>query len=282
MAALTYANLVLQSDKLAAIALCIKPADTVTPSNSTVGIGDSSVAHGAGTDYGARYKANQLLTLSVGVADFDYQNACNASARALSNGLSWQSYLNRQMQQHISNLNSYAGAAGLSGVTGINSFGTYYNSGAGGPWNCLFAPDFADVYDALFPASPLSPLNVYSHAIANMGQLTVTGSGAGTFAGGTGVNTAKYAGVGAAQLTVTSFAGSTGTVTVTGTNQAGVTGRTWTVSVTANGTYALVPTVASDLLVSVQGISIPASTLLASTLIVVNGLIPAGRTDPPT
>jgi hypothetical protein len=99
------------------------------------------------------------------------------------------------------------------------------------------------------------------------------------FVVGTAVNTALYGGVARCEVVTTSFAGSSVTVTVTGTNDLGNTGRTWTATVAANGSVVLTPGVSTDLLVSVSGITIPGG--MTAGTVTVQGLPPAGRTDPP-
>ena len=96
--------------------------------------------------------------------------------------------------------------------------------------------------------------------ISNMGQATVTG--AGTVGALSSINSAPNW-TPAADVIATGLAG-TGIVTVTGNavtnNGAGVlvVNRAFTVNVTANGKFLLVPTVGGDMLQTVTGISVVA------------------------
>ena len=170
--------------------------------------------------------------------------------------------------------------ADLDDVTDVDSFLEYYNIGDGGPWNALMAPAFRTLYNAV-TGKELSATNAYPAAIASMATRSITDSVAGTFTAGTVVDPLLYAGAARATATVSGAAG-TGTITVTATVRTAtgttVTGRVFTCANT-NGAQTLVPAVTGDLILTVTGISFSAGITAAA--VVVNGLIPSGRTNPP-
>lgn len=182
-------------------------------------------------------------------------------------------------------------AALANTVNDFNSFATYYNVGAGGPWNLLFSPAFAEAYKAdkgSYPAATntyfeiTQLLNVGTYA-NSLGKWVVSGAGTGAFTAGQAINSAIYAG-GYGQINCTTgFAGSSGTVTVTGVWRT-PTGTTvsgaGTATLAANGIVVIVPPVANYLLVSVSAIACAAS--ITGGTIFVEAKAPAGRTNPPT
>lgn len=245
----------------------------VGTSGSGFGLGDRTLSDGAA--FGADKKARDLVAAVIATGDADTIEALLKPSRATGKAASAQAWASNGANQFLSALEALCGAAGLVGVTNINSFATYYNTGAGGPSAALLPPDFATIFPLVFPGGTLSPANLYSPPITNIAQKTV---GGGVVAG-TAIN-AAYGGAGKPTLVVTGFTGAADTVTVTGANQAGQAGRTWTASVTGNGTVTLVPTVATDLLATVTGITIGA--LITAGTVVVGAAAPAGRAYPPS
>lgn len=191
----------------------------------------------------------------------------------------------------ISALSIACGAAGLTEtltlpggkqsivtVKTLPDFAAYYNTGAGGAWQCLLSPAFAHAC-AIVKATAIIPATcVYAPANANLGSLAYGGTPASL--GGT--DAAQYAGFAAMQATLTGGAFSStgsGTLTVTGRarTEGGDTadGRTWTATLIADGVVALTPTAPSDLLLTVMGISLP--TRLSAGTVQISGIAPVGR-----
>jgi len=274
LAILTPATLITLVDKTTAFSLA-----EIGTVGSGYGAGDRSLS--LGSTWGTDLKARNLESLVLGTADPDRIKRLFNSVDALVTASNYEVQLKNQLSGWLTALNQDCRLSGITGaypgVVDIDTFAAYFNTGAGGPWLCLLPPDWIAVSFNVLGKNPQA-VNVYSPAIVNMAQWVITGAGTGTFTPGTAVG-AAYAGAAVPQLTTTGITG-TGIVTVTGTNHAGVAARTWTVSVTGNAVYTLVPTVATDLLHSVTSIA-AASGLTAGTA-VVGAAIPAGRTNPPT
>lgn len=287
--ALTAANALALTDKMAAMYLALKGDGTSTGYGGAVvlGAGDNTLTRAA--DYGMNRKARDLEVLLIGdgstvygVGDYASMNALIQSVHALQSIAPYEKLAPTIFTSVLQAINNACAAQALAGVTTIDQFATYMNTGAGGPNNCLLNPYFAEVYK-LTMNTGLTAGNVWSPLIQGnpgMGAWAITGAGTGNFTGGTAVTAASYVGAGLAQVQVE--AALTGapnyTVTVTGTNQAGTGGRTWTGTITGNAqgaTYTLTPGVATDCLVSVQAIAITGAT--AGT-VVVWASPPAGRT----
>lgn len=168
----------------------------------------------------------------------------------------------------------------ITGVSDLASLLAFFNTGTGGPWACLLPSSFGALYTIIYPSSTALPAasTFYADPGTNLGAFTVGGA----FSAGTTLGSASVAGAAVANLVVGGFAGAGGTVTVTGTARlasgATATGRTFTAAITGNGTVALTPLTAGDLLLSVSGITAPGG-MTAGTLSVVTA-VPAGRTFP--
>ena len=117
----------------------------------------------------------------------------------------------------------------------------------------------------------------YANALA---KLVVSGA---VFTTGSAVDTSKYAG-GFGYLLVSGFAGSTDIVTVTGTQfnpatRTATAGKTWTASVTGNGSFALTAgTADADSLIAAVS-AIAAGGSISGGTIYVEARRPAGRVD---
>lgn len=256
MAAITPLQFVQEIDKITAmIVAVIGSTQAGGVQNSNFGSGDSALT--STTDYGANRKARDLLTLLMNFQDPDRTTNIEAQVRALQNALPHEKIVSSLFNSLVSAVNSDCNAAALTGVTDIDTFANYYNLGTGGWWQATLPPDWRTIWNDLYSKFP-TITNVYSPAIANMGQVSATGAGTvGSLSNINNVDTTKYAGAVLLRLVVTGLTG-TGVVTVTGTNHAGTAGKTWTVTVTANGTYDLVATSTGDLLTAISAIGIAA------------------------
>lgn len=248
-------------------------------STSGKGAGDSTLPltsdwglSRASRDFQAAVLASGDLVLINSLLDPNSDFVKNTNAASLSS-----SYLYAEMLKLAARCN----AAGLTGVVDIATFAAYYNSGAGGPANCLLAPEFDLLYQALYRGVSVGAGNLYAPTQANMGQRSV----AGALAPGSAISPTSYAGAALSIVLVSSYASGAGgnTLTVTGTarDASGTVqaSRTFTASVTGNGTQPLSPTTGGDLLLSVTGITLPAS-MTAGTAVVI-GMVPSGRPSPP-
>lgn len=268
---LTSTEFITYTDYLTAVMLAAKGN-----SSAGTGLGDNTLT--GANQYGSQKGLSDLMTALLSSQDWSLINVLGASINQSQGMTSYQSWSYSALSSVLNSLvvaivNLKLTGAGGGAITTIDQYAAYYNTGAGGWWNALLAPDFISLYNAYSGANP-SVLNVYSPAISNMGTFTVGGS----FTAGANVDTTKYAGAAISQITVASLTGS-GVVTVTGSNQNSVAGHTWTATASADTTYALTPTIAGDLLTAVSGISV-ASGITAGA-ITVSGAIPTGRSNPP-
>jgi hypothetical protein len=247
--------------------------------SSTYGFGDNTLTDGS--NYGVQQAFQTSLDLVMATMNFSEVVASNLATRlnALIASSPWQVQVPQLYSGIISILSGYAGQLGLTGVTNLASFATYYNGGVGGYNQCLFCPEFLQLWNICNPSVALGALNVYSPAIANMGTITVSPFGIVT---GSTVNTTFYAGAGQAQVVMSGIAGTPpGVITVLGTNQNGVTGHSWNATITGNGTFTLVPVTTGDLLTAATGAVGSALSGISGGTIVIQAVAPAGRTDPP-
>lgn len=171
----------------------------------------------------------------------------------------------------------------VSGVTSLDDYLTYLNITHATKWQCLFDPNYRDLFFAIRGTYP-SPENLYFEVIsptyANGLRKLVIGTGQ---TAGASVTTTSYCG-GFPKITVS---GSTGadTVTVTGTQYNPATntataGKTWTAAVTGDGTVALVsgggtPADTDALITACSGITAGGS--LSAGTIIVEAHRPTGR-----
>ena len=238
-------------------------------------------------DWGNSKKARDLENLiygvgaTAGLGDYNLVNMIGPVTHQIQQLAAVTKQVAALYQGHMLALNSLAVNTGLAGVTNLDTLAGYYNIGAGGPFALLFPPDFALMYYAVYGVWP-TPTNVFSPVIANMAQLAVTGAGTGNFTAGCSVDTVKFAGCPNLDIIVTGLAGNgLVTLTVSGYNSSGtlVTGNTsWTITINANGTFALTPAGVVKTITAVTGISIAAG-ITAGTL-VISGKLPTSRTNP--
>lgn len=178
----------------------------------------------------------------------------------------------------IKNEGLVRGLAVADGVNSIETYLTYYNTGAGGTWTALQPPQWRELFyqwKRVYPAVS----NVYYEVLqaGTFRGTTFTNAlrklivGTGTTAGET-VDHTKYCG-GIPQVYCSTFNGSSDTVTVTGTEfnrTTGLTtaGVTWTFTVNATGRFARVGGTASadSLIVACSNISAGANITASSVI----------------
>lgn len=277
-APLPYAELVTYVDKLDAAWIA-----TNGTSGSGYGLGDGT--------FGGSKKQGDLATLVAGSGNISSQAILAPTASRFPNNTAALNYA-ASFYGFYSGLNQLANATGVA--TNLDSLMAYYNSGAGGPWNCLAPPEWINLFNALTGVNP-SPANVYAVVL----QGSTYTNGLGKYVLGTGysaptpsvgvlnssgyIDTTKYAG-GAPIVSWSSATGSgTCTITVTGKNQAGTTeSYTWSGTFAAsNAGTALTPgTTATDLIIGTTNISTTGFT--GTPTFYVGAQQPAGRTYPPT
>ena len=252
---------------------------------SGYGVGDESLA--IGSDWGLSRKIRDLQALlftalpsGLAASDLALTLLPNTNTAVQKSGTALCKLLFRDL---FNGLKQVCYQAGISGVTDVDSFSAYNNTGAGGPYAALMAPEFLTLYNIVYGKNP-SATNVYAPAVSSIGTVVVVASTPGSPGSLNPIDTSTYAGAAVANVVVTGFAGTTAIITVTGQARTSsgtlVSSRTWTVSVTGNGTFTLVPTIAGDLVTSVTSMAVAAG-ITAGTF-AIGCAVPAGRTDPPT
>lgn len=248
-------------------------------------VGDTDKAYGALDD---------LLGDISTTADPDIIGGLYSTAKVARDSTYAERLALRQMQGILERLDGLVRAANIANsITNIETFLDYYNTGAGGNWNCLMpGPQWRELYyqwKRAYPAIDNLYFEIkqggtfrgttYTNAL---GKFVATGAGTGTFTNGAAVDTAKYAG-GVGNLKVSGLAGS-GNVTITGTGWNPATGAitasvTWIVAVSGDGNVAIVPgggtAPANCLINDVTNIATPAG-ITAGTFYV-EALKPTGR-----
>jgi len=169
----------------------------------------------------------------------------------------------------IRRLEAYFSRFGVSPDTDtLDRFCAYNNGGAVLDFTCLLCPEFAEIF-YLCKGGPrtfdtaywLTPTNVFSPVIANMGTYTIATS---AFVDGSAVDLTRYGAVEPIGKLTTSTNG-TCAITVTGKNQAGTGSRIWTGaadSETAPFDIVLTPAVGADRLTDVTGIAVAGTATL--------------------
>lgn len=281
MGAVSAATILALTDKYAAYWNCFLGTD-----GSGLGLGT------AGGTARAKSKVSGsggLESIILGTNDIVQINFVGANLALLDNQTDAVNAISSYLTQPFADLDKLCRAAGLTGVTDLNSFLTYYNTGSGGPWACLVAPDFRVVYDAV-KKSNLAVQNAYYEVLNGasfdgntftnaLRKLVVSGA---VQTAGFSIDSTQYAG-GFGQVTTSGFTGSSDTVSVAGTWRK-VDGTTATGNATAtvagNGTVVLTPPFTNALLLSVSSISVGAG--ITGGTIYAEAKRPAGRTNPPT
>lgn len=288
---LTYAEMVSIGDKLVAAMLTCVPQQGTTTSSTTPGFGDSSIAKGDSLDYGMLRKLRDLqdVILTGSPADADVVNLLLPAVKNAPNVVPLQKQIAATLGAVLAAVEAACVQSGqanaISAINSLETFLQYYNTGAGGYWNCLMPPDWRTLYYNIRNAYPAA-YNLYFEVLQGaaytnaLGKLIASGP---TFTDGVAIDSTKYAG-GVAQVTTSGFAGAADTVTVNGTwrKQDGTTGTgNGTVTVSGNGTVAVsgLP-FANALLLDVAGIT--AGPLITGGTIYAEAKRPSGRTYPPT
>jgi len=172
-------------------------------------------------------------------------------------------------------------AQGGSGYSNLETYLTWLNIGAGvvgGSYFTALQHPGIQLIQNYLGANP-NPLNYY-YVQPNLASYTT----AGGYVAGTPVNQANYAG-GIPTIVVSASGVTPQTVTVTGTaadpvSGTFVTGKTWTATFAAAGTYTLAPgggnpATAGSLIAAVSGITVAGGTLANFTI---GSTTPVGRT----
>lgn len=255
----------------------------------------SSAGYGIGAS-GAAYGTAAAAT-ALRTAVLDTEDAGVVTASMLSSLARWIGAMDAvklilprgvldQVEKQIRGLTSPTTFASL------DAYLSYYNYGAGGTNTALQSQYFRELYYRWKGAYPTAR-NLYFQLKQgeSFGGVTFTNAlRKEVITGGVGVETAgtdisaNYAG-GVPYLRVSGFAGTTDTVTVTGTQYDPATGtrtatKTWTVSVTGDGTFALASgggnaASANALICIVSAIS--AGSNITDATIYVEAWAPSGR-----
>lgn len=233
---------------------------------------------------GASAKAGDLQALVFDLDDYEQTIVLLQPSEQVRVSSLADTYAPSVMSVFLAGLNTLCAKAGITGVNDLNTFATHFNLNTTTKWQCLFHPDFAELYALWRNGAYPSAHNVYFEVLQGttypngLRRLIV---GTGQTAGHT-IDSAKYAG-GFAQLKWTGVSGS-GTVQVSGvwrkTDGTTDTG-TGTVSVSgASGTATVTPPFANALLLSCNSIT-AAAGITAGTLYA-EAARPSGRANPPT
>lgn len=272
--ALTVAQAVAWTDKLAAIRV--------------TSLGTAAAGFGLGAkngSFGGWKKSDELIGLLMDSEDLDLVLALGAAFSSLRGGCDISAFMASAASATINALNVASAASGValgqSSIVTLDTFATYYNLTDATKWQCLFAPDFLELYADVVGAGPSAHNTYYEvlqSVVANaLGKLIV---GTGFLSPGS-IDSAKYAG-GFGQVKATGITGSA-TVTVTGTwrKTDGTTATgDGTASVSTDGTVALTPPFTSALLLAVTNIA--AGTGITAGTIYAEAAGPSGRSNPPT
>lgn len=259
-------------------------------------LGTSASGFGYGTgpsSWGASTKATNIQNAVTASSDLAFISNMSTSALQLGNLSTGVIQAGADLSPILfalqQNINSNTPSAT---VNSIDTYLTYLNtSNPASYWAALQNPAWYTLGSAWFTGRAPSAWNSYADAPSGNTVAPTYAGGLGTLVVGTGftagvtIDATKYAG-GFPALIASGITGS-GVVTVTGNArnpvsfQTPVVGVTWTVTVTSNGTFALVPGTApaSSLILQVTGIS-AAGGISAGTIEAVSQA-PAGRPSEP-
>lgn len=279
MAVLNKTNFLLFTDGLAASMI-------LALGDSGGGCGDNDVA--AVDDTGARGRLGDLEVALLDLEDGDYVEAIKGLRDSIAKA-GYQNYVQNAFDKGMDALTTLCADAGISGVASINNFAKYWNTGQGAvdstPWGALVAPQFRTLI-FLVDAVTLDAINTYALP-ATLASRSIASSALGSLTDTAAVDDTKYAGAARAQAVISGLTFASG-ITTSGLTVTGkarkkdgtiAEGRTWTGTITANGTITLMPTVAGDLLLDVTDIQFGAGMTAVTAQI--NAAAPAGRTYPP-
>lgn len=272
MPTITAQDLTQFTDKVSALFLALQGTQA-----SGLGAGDSSQI--IGNDWGMSRKGRDLLNIVLSWQDYDLSSYLLNAVHNIQNVAPYQALSVIVLQPVLRALNQSCAGSGISGVTNIDTLAQYYNTGAGGPYTGLLPPTYRTLHNLIFGSYP-SAINVYASAIDDMGQITAGGG----FTPGTGVDVTIYAGFLQLTAATTGFGGTGGTlsVAVSGYSATGAAATgTWTATLSGNGTLTLIPGASPCVIVtSITDITLPGGMSSGTTII--GGIVPTGRTDPPT
>jgi hypothetical protein len=234
-------------------------------------------------DWGASRKVRDLQGLVTGLGDYTSEQFLNFAVNSLQSTCPTSAVM-QNFGAALQGLDNSCLAVGqtlaLRNIMSLNSFATYYNTGAGGPYSCLLSPDFAILYNLVRGSWPTAT-NVY--APANV-SLAVQAYGGSFFSNS--VDTTRYAGYVTLNLNTLGQTG-TGNITVAVSGY-DVSGNAQTDSwvLTNVGNNANVALTAYSLttvkvITAVNSISfnVGSGNISAGTATVV-GNIPSGRVNP--
>lgn len=253
--------------------------------------GDQASGYGLGdptqplaSDWGLSGGLRGLILLVTGSRDPVFTSKFNGLAAVAAGKSGYKNVLKGLVSPVVVALAQACYSVGIqlsvASIVDIPSFIAYYNIGAGGPWSGMAPPQFQGLFQLVYTSATLPPTAFYAPPLTDMGSLTVGGS----FVAGSTVDTTQYAGEARIEATVSSFAGTGGSLTVVcnslDANGNPQTGRDWTGTITGNGTVALTPVNAGDICTAVTAINLPGG--MTGGTVAVSGLPPSGRTYPPT
>lgn len=230
-------------------------------------------------------------SIVAGIGDYTIETTLMAPFHNLVLGSTSAGIAQALGSNPLASLENSCSAAGLglsiSTILGIETFAENYNITDATKWQCLFAPNFRDLWMVWRSSSTPQAYNYYFEVLQGatytngLRKLVVVAS-TPTQTAGTDIDSTKYAG-GYGQIVTTGFAGTSDTVTVTGLwrKTDGTThSANGTATVTGNNTYVLTPPAANELLITCTGITAGAN--ITGLTCYVEAKRPAGRTNPPT
>lgn len=242
--------------------------------------GDSSRARKAAADLEADVLATADSSIIVGTASVPGM---------LTDVVNWEASLSAVRiacpRAVLNRIERQVRALGLSGVNSLDQFLSYYNGAAHGPGLALQSQYFRKLFYQWKGSYPTATNLFFELTLNGVFEGTTFAHGLRQLLQGTGQTagdsiSTDYAG-GVPYLLVSGFAGTSGLVTVTGTQDlygTRTTGKTWTATVTGNGAFALAVGTAdaNALIAAVSGI-VAAGSITAPTLITVEAHRPSGR-----
>lgn len=257
--------------------MCRQYAVLAGSKDSGHGFGESSlpIEH----DWGLSAESRRLRDFILESRDWALIKTMGDVAHGILQQASGKHAAGSILQTFYRKLELAAAQSGYPGVRNIKTLADYYNTGPGGPYSALLAPEFLPVLGAIIPGSKLPAADVYSPPIDNMGEAAVGVSASpkkavdiNTYAGAgrpVAITSGVVAGKGGSKrLTVIGY-GRTASGTV-------MSGRRWIVESALNDSvFDLQPETEGDLLTQVLDVRLP--TCWASGIVTIAALRPEGR-----
>jgi hypothetical protein len=233
-----------------------------------------------GSDWGISKTLRDLESTINTIGEYEITSSMLGPLRAAQVASSNDVFARSVLGPSLAAFSGMAYLQGLSSVYDLPSLTRFFNTGAGGPWSALHAPEFGTLYLACSGSNLPASYCLYAPAGVTLASRVVGSS----MVAGTAVDDTLYAGAGKADAVVTGWGGTSGVLTVTGvarpsTSSESITpisGRTFSATVSGNGTIVLMPSVSGDLLLSVSAIAPPAG--MSSGTITIQTAVPTGRT----